>query len=149
MPDPPSAATAIPQDRERLARLRAGDERTFEALVQEQYGAMLMVARTYVRTRAVAEEVVQEAWLGVLHGLDGFEGRSTLQTWILRIVANIARTRAKGEARSVPFASLAPEGSETAVDPDRFRGATDAFPGHRAERARQAAWLVQRLALAG
>jgi RNA polymerase sigma-70 factor (ECF subfamily) len=83
-----------------------------------------------VRTRSVAEEVVQEAWLGVLKGLDRFEGRSSLKTWILRIVANVARTRAKREARSVPFASLAREGEAAAVDPDRFRGPTDGFPGH-------------------
>jgi RNA polymerase sigma-70 factor (ECF subfamily) len=91
---------------------------------------MLAVARGYVKSRAVAEEVVQEAWLGVLNGLDRFEGRSSLRTWIIRIVANIAQTRGAREARSVPLSSLAPEGDETAVDPDRFRGRDDAFPGH-------------------
>jgi RNA polymerase sigma-70 factor (ECF subfamily) len=115
---------------ELLARLRAGDERAFEALVKRHYGTMLAVARTYVATRAVAEEVVQEAWLGVLNGLDRFEGRSSLSTWMLRIVVNIAKTRGTREARSVPFASLAPEGEEPAVDAERFRGTGDAFPGH-------------------
>src|SRR5215218_9239593 len=91
---------------------------------------MLAVAQTYVRTRAVAEEVVQEAWLGVLKGLDRFEGRSSLKTWILRILVNIAKTRGVREARSVPYASLAPEGDEPAVEPERFRGPGDAFPGH-------------------
>ena len=70
---------------------------------------MLRIALTHVRTRAVAEEVVQEAWLGVLQGLDRFEGRSSLKTWILRIVANRARTRGEREARSVPLSSLGPE----------------------------------------
>ena len=115
---------------ELLAKLRAGDERAFEALVNRHYGTMLAVAQTYVGSRAVAEEVVQEAWLGVLKGLDGFEGRSSLATWILRIVANIGMTRGGREARSIPYASLAGEGDEHAVEPDRFRGAADAFPGH-------------------
>ena len=115
---------------ELLARLRAGDERAFETLVDRHYGTMLAVARTYVSSRAVAEEVVQEAWLGVLKGLAGFEGRSSLVTWIMRIVVNIAKTRGTREARIVPYASLVPEGEEAAVDPDRFRGAHDAFPGH-------------------
>ena len=113
-----------------LARLRAGDERAFETLVERHYATMLAVAQTYVRTRAVAEEVVQEAWLGVLKGLDRFEGRSSLKTWILRILVNIAKTRGVREARSVPYASLAPEGDEPAVEPERFRGPGDAFPGH-------------------
>jgi len=113
-----------------LARLRAGDERAFETLVNRHHGTMLAVARTYVKTHASAEEVVQEAWLGVLKGLDRFEGRSSLKTWILRIVVNIARTRGVRDARSVPFSSLAPEGEEPAVSPDRFRGANEAFPGH-------------------
>ena len=83
---------------------------------------MLAVAQTYVKGRSVAEEVVQEAWLGVIKGLDRFEGRSSLKTWILSILVNQAKTRGAREARSVPFAALAPEGDEPAVDPDRFRG---------------------------
>jgi RNA polymerase sigma-70 factor, ECF subfamily len=121
---------ATPEELDLLARLRAGDERAFEALVERHYSTMLAVAQTYVRTRAVAEEVVQEAWLGVLKGLDRFEGRSSLKTWILRILVNIAKTRGAREARSVPYASLAPEGDEPAVEPERFRGRGDAFPGH-------------------
>jgi RNA polymerase sigma-70 factor, ECF subfamily len=113
-----------------LAKLRAGDERAFETLVNRHYGTMLAVAQTYVSSRAVAEEVVQEAWLGVLKGLDGFEGRSSLSTWIMRILANIAMTRGGREARSIPYASLATEGDEHPVEPERFRGAADGFPGH-------------------
>jgi RNA polymerase sigma-70 factor, ECF subfamily len=122
--------TASAEEVELLARLRAGDERAFEALVDRHYGTMLAVARTYVSSRAVAEEVVQEAWLGVLKGLDRFEGRSSLATWIMRIVANIAKTRGIREARTVPYASLAPEAEDAAVDRERFRGPGDAFPGH-------------------
>jgi RNA polymerase sigma-70 factor (ECF subfamily) len=113
-----------------IARLRAGDERAFEDVVTRFYPSMLAVARGYVRSRAVAEEVVQEAWLGVLNGLDRFEGRSSLRTWVLRIVANTAQTRGVREARVVPVSSLRAEGDEPAVEPERFRGADDPFPGH-------------------
>jgi len=88
-------------------------------LVEEYTPGMRRLALTFVRTPAVADEVVQEAWLGVLRGLDRFEGRSSLKTWIYRIVANVARTRAVREARSTPFSSLA-GADETSVDPDRF-----------------------------
>ena len=91
-------------DQRAVALLRAGDEQAFEALVARHNGTMMAVARTYVKSRAVAEEVVQEAWLGVLQGLDRFEGRSSLKTWIIAIVVNKAKTRAQREGRSVPFA---------------------------------------------
>jgi RNA polymerase sigma-70 factor, ECF subfamily len=118
----------VSAEAELVARLRAGDERAFEALVARHYATMLAVARTYVGTRAVAEEVVQEAWLGVLQGLDRFEGRSSLRTWILAILVNKAKTRGVKEHRSLPFASLG--GDEHAVDPDRFQSADEIFPGH-------------------
>jgi RNA polymerase sigma-70 factor (ECF subfamily) len=106
-----------------LARLRAGDERAFAELVDSVGPLMLRIALAHVRTRAVAEEVVQEAWLGVLAGLDAFEGRSSLKTWILRILVNRAKTRGVREARSIPFTCLGDEGDgEPAVDPDRFLG---------------------------
>ena len=126
----PRSALAASEEADLVARLRAGDERAFEALVDRHYGTMLAVARGYVRTRAVAEEVVQEAWLGVLNGIDRFEARSSLKTWIMRIVVNIAMTRGEREARTIPFSAFAPEGDEPAVDPDRFRDETDGFPGH-------------------
>jgi RNA polymerase sigma-70 factor (ECF subfamily) len=125
-----SAPQATREEAELLARLRAGEERAFESLVKSYHGTMLSVARTYVKTRATAEEVVQEAWVGVLNGLDRFEGRSSLKTWILRILVNTAMTRGAREARFVPISSLAPEGEEAAVDPERFRGPDDGFPGH-------------------
>ena len=91
-------------------------------LVERYQPAMLRIARMYVSTHAVAEDVVQDAWVGVLKGLDGFEGRSSLRTWIFRILVNTAKTRGQREARSLPFSSVwaaDPEG-EPSVDPDRF-----------------------------
>jgi RNA polymerase sigma-70 factor (ECF subfamily) len=131
VPPPTTTQVLTAREAELLVRLRAGDEAAFETLVDEHYRAMLGLALSFVRTRAIAEEVVQEAWLGVLKGIDRFEGRSSLRTWILRIVSNIAKTKGVREARSVPFASLASDDEGgAAVDPDRFRGPTDGFPGH-------------------
>jgi RNA polymerase sigma-70 factor (ECF subfamily) len=104
-----------------VERLRAGDEAAFMALVDQLQPSMLRVARMYVSTAAVAEEVVQETWLGVLKGIGSFQGRSSLRTWIFRILANIAKTRGQREGRSVPFASLAGDDLDApAVDPHRF-----------------------------
>jgi RNA polymerase sigma-70 factor, ECF subfamily len=103
-----------------LDALRAGEESAFAALVQEYHASMLRVARIYVSNRATADEVVQETWVAVLNGLDRFEGRSSLKTWIFRILTNIAKTRAQRDARSLPFSSLGDEPGEPAVDPDRF-----------------------------
>jgi RNA polymerase sigma-70 factor, ECF subfamily len=113
-----------------LARLRAGDEQAFAGLVARLYGTMLTVARTYVKDRAVAEEVVQETWLGVINGLDRFEGRSSMKTWILSILVNQAKTRGTREARTVPFASLDGDDLAPAVDPERFAGPYEQYPGH-------------------
>jgi RNA polymerase sigma-70 factor (ECF subfamily) len=124
------ARASSSEEAELLTRLRAGDERSFESLVDRYHGTMLAVARNYVKSRAVAEEVVQEAWLGVLNGLDRFEGRSSLKTWILRIVVNTAMTRGGREARSVPFSALVGEDEDPAVAVERFRGPDDGFPGH-------------------
>jgi RNA polymerase sigma-70 factor (ECF subfamily) len=106
-----------------LERLRARDESAFAELVRAWSPAMLRLARMYVKDQAAAEEVVQEAWLGVLQGIDRFEGRSSLKTWVYRILVNRAITKGTREARSVPFAALAAgeaEADEPAVDPDRF-----------------------------
>src|SRR5919108_3250440 len=105
-----------------LWALRRGDERAFETLLDAYGAALLRLARSHVPSQAVAEEVVQEAWVGVLRGLDRFEGRSSLKTWIFRIVANTAMTRGARERRSVPFSSLELGEGEPAVDPDRFQG---------------------------
>jgi RNA polymerase sigma-70 factor (ECF subfamily) len=109
-----------------VERLRAGDEEAFMDLVVNWSPSMLRVARMYVPSQAVAEDVVQEAWLGVLNGIDRFEGRSSLRTWVFSILVNRARTRGERERRTVPFAALA-RGSESedgfsAVDADRFVG---------------------------
>ena len=121
MTEPTAAASAA--DLALVEALRAGDETAFMMLVERYQPSMLRIARMYVSSRAVAEEVVQEAWLGVLNGLDGFEGRSSLRTWIFRILTNIAKTRGQREARSAPFSSVwAPaEDDEPVVDLDRFR----------------------------
>lgn len=102
-----------------LDRLRAGDAAAFEALVSRHDQALRRVARTFVRTAAAADDVVQETWLGVIRGLDTFEGRSSLSTWIFRILVNRARTRATRDQRSVPFSAIEDEDRPT-VDPTAF-----------------------------
>ncbi|MDH4113771.1 MAG: sigma-70 family RNA polymerase sigma factor [Actinomycetota bacterium] len=116
---------------ELVERLRAGDEDAFMFLVDRLQPMMVRVARMYVSSQAVAEEIVQEAWLGVLKGIGRFEGRSSLRTWILRIVSNIAKTRGQREGRSVPFASLAGDDLDAPTfDPDRFLGPGEEWAGH-------------------
>jgi RNA polymerase sigma-70 factor, ECF subfamily len=126
---------AAPTDEADLVtRLRNGDEVAFQSIVARHHGTMIAVARSYVKSNDVAEEVVQEAWLGVLNGLDRFEGRSSLKTWILRILVNTALTRSEREARSIPFASLVPaDEEEPAVEPERFRPPGAPFAGHWTE----------------
>src|SRR5262245_52641939 len=112
-----------------LDRLRAGDEEAFLSLVDTHQASMLRLARMYVSSAAVAEEVVQEAWLGILKGLDRFEGRSSLRTWMYRIVTNLGKTRGQREGRSVPFSSLAGPDENTAVDPEWFQSQAERYPG--------------------
>src|SRR3954470_12808037 len=115
----------VADDHALVERLRAGDEEAFMDLVVRWSPAMMRVARMYVPTAAIAEDVVQETWLAALQGLDRFEERSSLRTWVFSILVNRARTRGQRERRSVPFASLAREetdGEFAAVDPDRFVG---------------------------
>jgi RNA polymerase sigma-70 factor, ECF subfamily len=114
-------AGAVESDAALLERLRAGDESAFETLLSRHDAAMRRVARTFVRTDSAADEVVQDAWLGVLRGLDGFEGRSSLRTWIFRILVNQARTRAVRDARTVPFSALDGDDDDApAVEPAAF-----------------------------
>jgi RNA polymerase sigma-70 factor, ECF subfamily len=122
-----------PNDSELVAALCEGDESAFATLIDRHSSAMVRVAQTYVRSRAVAEEVVQETWIAVMRGIDGFEGRSSLKTWIFRILTNLAMRRGEREQRSVPFSALAAaeDTGEPTVDPDRFLPADHAlFPGH-------------------
>ena len=125
-------AVTLDPDAELLARLRRGDERAFRTLVERHHSALLRVALWHVRDRQAAEEVVQETWLAVIQGLDRFEGRSTLKTWLFRILTNRAKTRGEREARSVPFSALVAAdvaSDDPAVDPDRFQGPDGRFPG--------------------
>ena len=107
--------------------LRAGDERAFVALIEKFHLPMLRLASAYVGDRAVAEEVVQDTWLGVLRGLDRFEARSSLKTWIFHILVNIARTRGVREKRTIPWSQVwdpgATDAFEPAVEAGRFRPA--------------------------
>jgi len=129
-----------------IAGLRARDERVFAELMRMYNASLLRVAQIYVATRAVAEDVVQETWIGVLNGIDRFEGRSSLKTWIFRILTNIAKTRGQRERRTVPLSSLErPDGvPEPAVDPDRFLPLDhERAPGHWA--AKPEPWPEERL----
>ena len=120
-------------ERKLLDALRAGDEDAFRELVREYQPSLVRVARIYVPTLAAAEEVAQETWLGVLNGLDRFEGRSSLRTWIFRILTNIAKTRAVRDGRTLPFSALADPTRvpEPAVDADRFLDPEHPrWPGH-------------------
>ena len=118
---------------ERLDALRAGDEEAFATLVREYHASLVRVARMYVLTLAAAEEVAQETWLAVLNGLSRFEGRSSLKTWIFRILTNIAKTRAVRDGRTLPFSALQDPARvpEAAVDADRFLDPEHPrWPGH-------------------
>jgi RNA polymerase sigma-70 factor (ECF subfamily) len=124
---PTARAMALP-DAEIVAALKRGDEAVFADLVDAYSPGLMRMAQMFVRDRAVAEEVVQETWLGVLRGIDRFEGRSSLKTWIFRILMNTAKTRGQREARSVPFSAAAND-DEPSVDPDRFLGPDHRFRG--------------------
>lgn len=114
-----------------VAALRAGDERAFCELFQRHCPAMKRVARSYVQSDAVAEEIVQETWLAVLTGIDRFEGRCALGTWMFSILINQAKTHNTRERKAAPFSSISPSGrDEPAVDADRFQKDDDAWPGH-------------------
>jgi RNA polymerase sigma-70 factor, ECF subfamily len=120
------------RDSDLVAALRAGDEKTFARLVREWHAPLLRVAQIFVPSRSVAEDVVSETWLRVLGALDRFEERSSLKTWVFRILVNTAKTRAQREGRVLPFSALQDPGrlADAAVDPDRFRPEDDErFPG--------------------
>lgn len=126
-------ALANEQERLLVQRLLDGDEATFTALVECYHESMIRLARTFVRDPGAAEEVVQEAWVGVIKGLASFKGNSSIKSWIFAITVNKAKTRGKREARSVPFSALVQDevsGVHPAVDPDRFLGPEAQWPGH-------------------
>jgi RNA polymerase sigma-70 factor (ECF subfamily) len=129
---PGEVAPAAAGDAALVAALRAGDEATFATLVETYHATLVRLARLYVPSHGVAEEVVQETWIGVLDGIDRFEGRASLKTWLFRILTNRAKRRGQQEARSLPFSALAAsevQRPEPAVDPARFRGPADRWPG--------------------
>lgn len=135
MSDDPRGSPLLQDDLALVSALRAGDETAFMMLVDRYQPSMLRIARMFVSTRAVAEEVVQDAWVGVLKGLDGFEGRSSLRTWIFRILVNTAKTRGLRESRSVPISSLwsTDADAEPSVDPNRFLPEGQRRTGHWAD----------------
>ena len=129
-------------DDDLLDRLRAGDRTAFAELVDGWSPALLRVARLYVSTPASAEEVVQETWLAVIGQLDRFEGRSSLKTWVFRILENVARGRGRAESRALPWSSAFPDPDDgPTVDPARFRGHDDRWPGGWTVAGRPQAWV--------
>ena len=138
MEDPP----LLPPDAELVDRLRAGDESAFRLVLDAWSPSMLRLARSFVSTGDSAEEVVQEAWLGVIQGIERFEERSALKTWVFRILVNIAKGRGAKESRTLPFSSLLPEDEGPSVDPSRFRPSGDAYPGHWNPGQRPQGWAA-------
>jgi len=131
--DSGAAQVAAPHDVSVIEALRRGEDGTFAHLVDQYHASLRRVARLYISNRAVADEVVQDTWLGVIQGIWAFEGRSSLKTWIFRILINRAKTRAVREGRTVPFARFDADVdvAETAVAPDRFSPADHPTePGH-------------------
>lgn len=126
MNTPEALAGRLPEDQVLVAGLRAGDQELFALVLDAWSPGMLRVARGFVSTPDSAAEVVQDAWLGVIEGLDGFAGRSSLKTWVYRILVNTAKRRGARESRSVPWSSVA----GPTVDPARFQGPDEPFPGH-------------------
>jgi RNA polymerase sigma-70 factor (ECF subfamily) len=125
-------------DSELLASLRAGDEAAFARIVTDWSRSMIAVARGFVSTEASAEEVVQETWLAVIKGLDRFEGRSSLRTWVFRILVNTAKTRGVKEHRTLPWSTVAGEDAGPSLDPALFQSGGEPHPG--GWRAAPAAW---------
>lgn len=128
------AAARSEDDRQLIAALRRGDEAAFAGLVEELTASLTRLALAHVPSRAVAEEVVQDTWVGVIRGIDRFEGRSALRTWIFQILLNNARTRGQREKRTLPFSSFRRADEEgrdqPAVDADRFQRRRGDYPGH-------------------
>ncbi len=127
-----SSDRRFPSDDELTGRLQDRDEAAYVLLVDSWSGGMLRLARSFVSTDDSAAEVVQEAWLAVIEGIAAFEGRSSLKTWVYRIVVNIAKRRGARESRTVPSSSLSPtrEVKGPTVDADRFRRPDEPYAGH-------------------
>ncbi|WNV73957.1 RNA polymerase sigma factor [Geodermatophilus sp. DSM 44513] len=130
LPAPRAGQPPRPAEDPVVAALLAGDEALFARLVTSWSAAMLRLARAHVSTDASAQEVVQETWLAVLRGLPGFEGRSTLRTWVFRILVHTATARGVRESRVTPVGDLTDEPGGATVDPARFRGPGDRWHRH-------------------
>jgi RNA polymerase sigma-70 factor, ECF subfamily len=129
----PETAPAAASDAELLDRLRARDESAFMELVDRYHQSLVRLAMSFVSTRTAAEDVAQETWLGVLNGIDRFEGRSSLKTWLFRILVNRAKTRGVRDSRCVPFSALAREAEEDegpSIEPERFQDHEHRWAGH-------------------
>jgi len=116
-----------------IVALRGGDEAAFATLIERYHTSLIRIAMLFVRDRDIAQEVAQETWIGVLRGIDRFEGRSSLRTWLFSILANQARRRGERERKVIPFAALARapgDEFEPAVDPARFEPPGDEYAGH-------------------
>ena len=125
------SARLLPSDTVLVARLRDGDEAAFELVLDAWSAGLLRLARSFVSTDESAAEVVQETWLAVIQGVARFEGRSSLKTWVFRILANTAKRRGLRESRTIPWSSLqAGEDEGPTVDPTRFRGPGEPYEGH-------------------
>src|SRR6185312_6507595 len=120
----------------------------FAKVVADYSPLMLHVARGFVSTQASAEDVVQEAWLGVCRGLDGFEGRSSLRTWVLAITRNVGRRRGVADARELAWSQIDGDGDGT-VDPGRFRTSGDLFSGGWTVSGAPVPWSPEKLAIGG
>jgi RNA polymerase sigma-70 factor (ECF subfamily) len=127
---PSTALGPLTDERHLVQALRAGDEAAFQALIERDHAGMKRLARTFVDSDAVAEEVTQEAWMAVLHGIHAFEGRSGLRTWIFSILTNRAKTYGIRERRSLPFSATGKEPALASVNPEEFLGAAEEQAGH-------------------
>jgi RNA polymerase sigma-70 factor (ECF subfamily) len=144
-----TTSAAALSDGELVEALRNRDEAAFMALVDRYHQSLVRLAMSFVSTRAAAEDVAQETWLGVLNGIDRFEARSSLKTWLFRILVNRAKTRGVRDSRCVPFSSLASAAEEDespSVEPERFQGDEHRWAGHWS--APPQAWSGEERALA-
>ena len=130
MTEPETLVGATADDQRIIAGLRAGDAAAFTEVVDRYNGSLVRVAMRYVPSRSVAEEVVQDTWIGVIEGIDRFEGRSTFKTWLYKILIYRARARGERERRTTPMSALAGDDSAPSVPTERFRGSDALWAGH-------------------
>ena len=130
MTEPETLVGATADDQRIIAGLRAGDGAAFAEVVDRYHGSLVRVAMRYVPSRAVAEEVVQDTWIGVIDGIDRFEGRSTFKTWLYKILIYRARARGERERRTTPMSALSGDDSTPSVPTERFRGSDALWAGH-------------------